>query len=119
MLGDCVLVRGDLTHVPAGAVRRETRSKRGCTTLAWFSGRAEFRLTSQLATTPVGEPTTVSVLEAAPGIVLERPSGTWRTTLDPGSVGAADDVLDLALRRWTRGQPVDATDGPMLVRTTA
>ncbi len=32
------------------------RSKRGCTTLAWFSGRAEFRLTSH-ATTPVGEPT--------------------------------------------------------------
>jgi hypothetical protein len=112
------LVRGDLTYVPAGAVRSVMRSERGCTVLAWFTGRADFRTPEELTVTPVGVTTTVSVLGATVGDVLVVGRASWRLEPDTAAIGPHDDVIDLGLTWWRRGGVPATTSAPYLVRAS-
>ncbi|HET6154119.1 MAG TPA: hypothetical protein VFE15_14295 [Marmoricola sp.] len=110
------LVRGDLTHVPAGVVRSGMHTEIGCTVLAWFSGRADFRASDELALAPVAATRTVSVLDVPAGDVLLTDQVRWRLESGVGRFGPHDDVIDLALTGWRRGGAPAGTAAPYLVR---
>jgi hypothetical protein len=105
--------RGDLTHVPAREVRASMSAPEGCTVLAWFGGPADFVPASGLSGPADGRRRTVRVVDADPGELLALPAAVWSVRV---RAAAGDDVLDLELRHWWRGQPAGGS-GPFLVRS--
>lgn len=106
-----VVVRGDLTHVPAERVRENMHTVGGCLALAWFSGPAAFVPPDQLGASE-GDLRTVRVTDAPRGPLLDTPEAAWKI-----EVSTAGESIDPQLSRWS----LDGTGrrGPLLTRTRA
>lgn len=104
------VVRGDLTHIPAEAVRTGMHTADGCLALAWFSGPATFLPVEELGecdreVTTVRVPTDAS----ATTLLLDTPEAVW--SIAPAGTG---ETVDLGLTLW---QWDAEAAGPALVRS--
>ncbi|MFV2018430.1 hypothetical protein [Micromonospora sp. LOL_023] len=98
-LGDATYRRGDLTYIPAGAVRTRMTAPGGATVLAWFGGPAVFHPADQL---PAGAAPVAETVHLGPGaVLLDLPGATW-TPGDQVPGGATGDVVSADLSGWRR-----------------
>lgn len=116
-LGDATYRRGDLTFIPAGAVRTRMSAPGGATVLAWFGGPAVFHPADRLAAaagpvtdsgpttagpTAVSGPATVATVHLGSDAPLpDLPGAAWRrgSQLPPDATG---DVISADLSEWRR-----------------
>ncbi|MER5458025.1 hypothetical protein ABT008_24950 [Micromonospora sp. NPDC002389] len=99
LLGDVTYRRGDLTFVPAGAVRTRMSAPGGATVLAWFGGPAEFHPADRLPAPALPLAETVHLGPDTP--LPDLPGALWRrgASVSPDATG---DVLTADLSGWRR-----------------